>query len=211
MEQLASLFSDPRVVKNRRITSTQFPGVKEWRPIDIFSNRRKRDRLGSARFPWKRSWSSRRLHLVGPSGAGGCTGDACARRTGRKNADTDDIWFRRGVMFPVKSRPIRTRFFNCYQIALTNFGRVFRAQSFVISAGFLIKRFGRLRIDELVDYSDCARGIEHMHSTGLIMRRDFDGGMRATRCRAPNQKWEAKVFAFHFLRDVDHFIKRGRN
>src|SRR5205814_10456626 len=35
IKKLARLFANYRIIEDRRITSTQFPGVKERRPIDV--------------------------------------------------------------------------------------------------------------------------------------------------------------------------------
>src|SRR5438270_609389 len=68
------------------------------------------------------------------------------------------------------------------QVALAGLRQMLRPQSFIIGPGFLIERFRRVWIDQLIDYADRTRGIEHMYGAGLIMRCDFYRGMRATRC-----------------------------
>src|SRR5262245_43919835 len=51
VEQFARLFADLWVVENRWITTTQFPRMKKWRPIDVRNKvaDRSRDCLGSTR------------------------------------------------------------------------------------------------------------------------------------------------------------------
>ena len=85
---------------------------------------------------------------------------------------------------------------------------MFLAQAGVIATCFRIELRFQLLIQQRIDHAHCARGIEHMHSAGMIMRRDFHCRVRAARRRAANQQWQLKSLAVHFLRDVHHLIER---
>ena len=47
-----------------------------------------------------------------------------------------------------------------------------------------------------------------MDSAGVIMRRDFHRGVGPAGRGAADQKRQAKSFALHLLRDMNHFVQR---
>src|SRR6266478_1665533 len=67
------------------------------------------------------------------------------------------------------------------------------------------------RVDQAPDDADGTRGIEHMNYRLRKAGRNLDRGVRLARGCATNEQWQRETLAFHFFRDVDHFVQRWRN
>src|SRR5439155_2142503 len=133
IEQFARLFANFGVVENRRITTTQFPRMKERRPIDEFDEIPERDRdfLGSTRVSRagcavapKRTF----LHVLSlvRSGTDGkssrsrdalaSTRDGRATQIARVQAHTEELRFRRDIAAPIDWSAVRARFIEGQQL-----------------------------------------------------------------------------------------------
>jgi hypothetical protein len=65
---------------------------------------------------------------------------------------------------------------------------------------------------QTADDTNCTRRIHDVnHGIILIVRRDFDGCMYATRRRAADEQRNLKILPLHLARDVLHLIERRRD
>ena len=174
------MFANLRIFKNRGITPAQFPGVKKRRPIDILDQCPQRKGAYVVILDGSRS-------LV--------------------NADAQKFRLRWNIIAPINRRPVCACFLKRQQILLLCSCGMLPAQAFIVFARFLIERGLEFCVQERIDNTHRARGVQNVHNTCLIMRCDFHRCVRPARGRPANQQWQTKSFPLHLLRDMHHLVQ----
>ncbi len=85
------------------------------------------------------------------------------------------------------------------------------AQFFLVLAVLFSEGRLQLGTDQVADYADGPRGIDHMDNRRLVMRGNFDRGVCFARGRAANEKRQGKSLALHLPGHMRHFVERRRN
>lgn len=81
-------------------------------------------------------------------------------------------------------------------------------QPFVVVA-YLVHKTRLLSLTHQISHhAHGARGIQHVHHSRLIGRRDLHRRVGLARGGAADQQRHIKAFARHLLGDMDHFVER---
>src|SRR6266404_5056148 len=127
-----------------------------------------------------------------------------------KNPQAGELGCGNVAGFPFNRRASLARLFDSQQWLGFLFAML-GAQFGVIGSDLLHKRGLQFRVDQAPDHADCARGIENVNDRLRKAGRNLDCRMCFAGGCAANEQWQGETLAFHFFRDVDHFVQRWRN
>ena len=78
----------------------------------------------------------------------------------------------------------------------------------VVVTCFLNKCLARIRFRQSLCYADRSRCIFDVDDRTFVVGLDLDRRVRRRRSRTTDEKWQFKIEALHFARDMNHLVER---